>query len=84
MVAGGTDEFTLSNSWRKNKREVNMLPYKWLKLKVHKHTQTRTNIVAGKVLYAFFLSYHSHFNNLLGICVFSVMEIICVSQITLI
>lgn len=33
MVAGGTDEFTLFSSWRKSKREVNMLPFKWLKFK---------------------------------------------------
>lgn len=33
MAAGGTDEFTLFSSWRKTKREVNMLPFKWLKFK---------------------------------------------------
>lgn len=33
MVAGGTDEFTLFSSWRKTKKEVNMVPFKWLKFK---------------------------------------------------
>lgn len=33
IVAGGTDEFTLFSSWRKTKREVNMLPFKRLKFK---------------------------------------------------
>lgn len=128
MVAGGTDEFTLFSSWRKTKREVNILPFNWLKFKEkmtdktlpldaddfmsinYTNMERKVRIWMNKVfelLSAFcnmsntvvfvhmgffmwglssvqvfsFLSYHSHFNNLLVFRMVSVKDIICVVRI---